>query len=219
MAFGVAVYDSVCGEHTGLLHHVWNYNILANGASTRFLAHSDGTVIQYDVLPTDTVGFAWSPMQHRDFVTTKTLGSTKTAVWDCNVDDLIIKEVFEPTGGLSMPWGQLLAMYGIYKGGIDWDAGETLTWAPLDRTCTRYPVDVINMLVDGEEFDPKWRGNPTGLLGGNNATCGAPANMLDVASGSRVEIWYRIRPEAAPNVSMFLTAGSFTSETNSFEVE
>lgn len=120
-----------------------------------------------------------------------------------------------------MPWAFLHCLHQMYLRSPDWENGESLVWAPRDRNGKVYPVEIINFLVDGEEFNVRWTGEDEqigrqlmfsdpkpGSTQGRNPNTSAP-----------VELWFRIQPEVAPNASMFLIEGSATAELGQIELE
>lgn len=199
-----------------------NYNFRAvDVAVTRRLYHSGlDAIVDYPRLPEETTFFSWDIHPRRDFARQKTLSSHVTTVWPAVVDDIIIKEKFRATGGMAIQWRFFQAVHRLWLTDPDWNAGEYLLWRPFDRTFKLYPVDIINILLDGEELNPsydgddKWAGIMSRIASNSVTTSGK-----DVATVKELEIWLQLRPEAAPNSSMFLVEGSETSEEDVFDPE
>ena len=198
-----------------------NYNFrAADTAVTRYLYHSGkGVVCPYPVLPDETRNFSWDTLPRRDFVTQKTLKSNFVTMWPSVEEDIVIKEVFAGPGGISVPWKFFHCVHDFYLNEPDWLAGEYLIWRPFDRTMKIYAVDIINLLVDGEEFNVNWKGDDkwAGIMSTLCATGGTPAQ--DIFTASNMEIWMKLRPETPPGVSVFLTGGSAVAEDTYFDPE
>lgn len=190
---------------------------------TRLLVHTGlPLTLPYTVLPSSTTNFSWDVLTRRIQASTRTLSSTKFAHYQLGADDVIIKEIWEPTAGASMPWSQLHDLLLVFNACPDWEAGEATVWRPMDRNCKAYSVDVLNIVIDGEDLVVDRLGDDPDLFA--TILCrygdeGAPGSTQarDFAMGARVEVWLRLRPEDSPNASLFLSAGSVTDETSVFE--
>ncbi len=197
----------------------YNHRSADVNASRRVYNSRVGRPIDYPLLPSRTRNFSWDIMPRRAMVTQRTLSSSHTTLWDPIVDDVVIQEIWEAPGGLSFPWRFMLAMYEVYVQQPDWLNGEYMLWCPVDCTRKVYPVDLVNMLVDGEEFDISWRGDDqrAGVVSRNCPGGGTPGK--DVWSGSTMELHWKLRSEVAPSVGVALFGGSSTPETSQFEAE
>lgn len=193
--------------------------------NTRLLVHSNYTAIPYPYLPTTTSHFGWDLMPRRDHVSQKTLTSTLHSVWGAQVDDIVIKEVWEAPGGISLQWPFILALHELYLNPPNWLDGESLIWRPLDRNPYTYPVDIVDMVIDSEEFNLKMSGDdPMRLLTAMKRATrekGAPGSNTGRAffTASKFEIHLVVRPEVAPNANVVLTEGADVDETDQFALE
>lgn len=214
------------GEQAGYAGMRFGYNFRsAQARATRVLSHSVLGAVLYPVIPTETTHFGWQLMPRRDLATQKTLTSTVHSVWPGYVDDIVLKEIFEPDGGLSVPWSFILQLHEMYLSPPDWLSGETLVWRPRDRNELTYPVDIVNLIIDAEEFKLDWKGEDPAILLSvlkqqvdGTGTAGTTQGK-NICTAKKVEIHMRIRPEVAPNASVFLIEGSVTNEVNQFELE
>lgn len=197
----------------------WNLNS-SNVSATRRLFHSGlGKVCDYPILPTKTSNFSWDILLRRDMVTQKTLTSKRTTLWPGYIDDVIIRETWEAPGGLSFPWRFFNLLYEFFHNSPDWLNGQSLLWVPMDRTNKVYPVEMISLTVNGEDFDISRIGRAPDA--GYHSTLfpqdGRPG--MNVHASETLEVQLKLRSEVAPSVSVFLSPGSDTGETAYFEGE
>ena len=204
---------------TGPIHPILNWNVYAADVGrTRRLYHSGlSLAVDYPTLPQRTLNFSWDVLTRRDLAIQKTLTSTQVSLWEEQVDDVIIKEIWE--GELTFPWQFFTKLHRMYLQCPDWDNGEYMVWRPFDRNQKTYPVELINILVDGEEFNLSWMGRPYGA-GPASKICSTGGDAgRDVLSAGTLELWLRLRPEVAPGVAVFLREGSTTAEAGFFDPE
>ena len=198
------------------------------GAVTRGLYHSGLDLsVSFPLLPGKTTNFAFDILARRDMVVDKTLSSKKVSIWDPIVDDIEIVQTWDAPGGLSFPWSFFHDLHRMYTTPIDWASGQYMVWAPTDRTNMIYAVDMIDLQVDGQDFNVTWNGLPDDFhnpMGVQNATTAAAGTCVygggrDIYSASTLEVRLILRPETAPNVSVSFLAGSTTTEATQFESE
>ncbi len=197
----------------------WNISSTGVSASRRLLHTGLAKVCDYPTLPTKTVNFSWDLLLRRDLAVQKTLASKRVTIWPAIIDDVIIREVWEAPGGLSFPWRFFNLLYEFYHASPDWLNGEALLWVPMDRTNKVYPVDLISITVNGEDFELSRKGIPydAGPVSRIHPGSGRPG--MNVFAAETLEIQFKLRPETAPSVSTFFSAGSATDETGNFEAE
>jgi len=200
-----------------LNYDLYNYQTSA----TRLMYHSGlSLAIPYPILPTVTRNFSWEVLTRRDMIREKTLSSAKTTKWDAVFDDVVITETWEAPGGLSFPWRFFHDLHRVYLTDPDWLNGEYLLWRPMDRSERAYPIEIISITVDGEDFHVDWKGTPLNTyspLGQTDVSCTVAGR--DLLASKNLEIKFVIRPETAPNVAVFATPGSLTCESALFETE
>lgn len=191
-----------------------NYNFRALDVSmTRRLHHTGlNKTCDYIRIPDETTYFSWDVLRRRDFVTEKTLSSNVVTMWDAVQEDVIIKEKFANNSGIALTWPFFHCVWELYLNSADWLNGESLVWTPFDRTFKSYPVDIINLTLDGEELNPKWSGDDkwAGIMSTYCSTGGTPAT--NIPTPSQMEIWLKLRPETSPGTAMFMVGGSDTAE-------
>jgi hypothetical protein len=198
-----------------------NYNHRSRDVNgTRRLSHSGlGIALNYPLLPTNTTNFQWDILPRRDMTLQKTLGSTHVTLWPGIIDDIVIKEKWDAPGGLSFPWKFLVQLHRMYMQAPDWLNGESLLWCPVDRTRKVYPVDMINLLVDGEEFDVTWRGDDYAAGPGAYLCPESGSPGKDVNSASVLEVHLKLRVEGIPAIGVSLSEGASVDEHTQFESE
>lgn len=189
------------GAHLGSYWSVYS----PSNIWTRLLYHTgldpQHQACLYPYTPEETVFFSFDVLGHRDVAYAKTLTGHVTSKWPRILDDTIIKEVFRPVGGLAVSWAFFHCIERMYLQDPDWDNGEFLIWRPFDRTWKTYSVEIVNLLLNGEEWGPEhegWTGNQ------------------DHQAINEMQIHLKIRPEEAPQASLFMTGGSETPEFSLF---
>lgn len=189
------------GAHLGSYYSVYSPSNIA----TRLLFHSalapEHQLCVYPYVPDETTFFTFDVVGRRDVAFTKTLTGHAVSKWQRVLEDTIIKEIFRPVGGLAISWAFFHQLERIYLRDPDWDAGEFLIWRPFDRTWKCYSVDIVNLLMNGDEWGPEhagWTGNQ------------------DHQAINEVQLWLKIRPEEAPQASLHMVGGSETPEFSLF---
>lgn len=152
----------------------------------RYLYHSGlDEVIYYPQVPTKTLSFGLDLLSRPDWVEAKTLTSNLRQQWGRVAEDVLVKEVF--SGDLSQ---QQSFFYSVYRHWVTiLGVNEYGLWRPMDRTDLVYRVRVIEMLLDGQEF------NPTGV----------GISQPDKWMTSTMEIWLALMPSLSPSVAIFGT--------------
>lgn len=195
--YGSAMY----GKHVGSYYSIYSPSVVV----TRRLVHtglpSGEQVLDYDCLPQETIQFTRDVVVRSKVAFQETLGSAVHSKWQNVKDDAIIKEIFRPEGGLAYSWAMFHALLRMYLQDPDWDAGESLIWRPMDRTWKAYSVDFVNLLVNGEEWSPEYKGY---------------SDNYDEYGINELQVWFKIRHEAEPQANLFLVGGSDTPETSLF---
>jgi len=189
--------------------------------ATRRLYHSGLQLdCSYPAIPTRTKNFHYDILIQRQHAVQRTLTSTRVSLWPGYADDVIIHEIWDAPGGLSFHWRFFDCLYRMYHNEPDWQNGESLVWIPFDRTQKIYPVDIISLQVDGEDFDVDWAGFPTEasprFWQAGASTCDPNNTQTNIMATKRLEIRLKLRPETPPGASVFLTEGSETDETGNF---
>jgi len=157
----------------------------------RLVYHSGlDKLVVYPQVPTRTLNFSFDLLPRVDYVESKTLTANLTQRWSPVYHDVIVKEYFE--GDLSQRWSFMHDLYEMYT--TIQDAGGYMLWRPLDLTDKIYRVTIVNMLLDGEEFNPTYVG----------------INQPDKWMTSALEVWYKITPAFAPSCSIFASGGLST---------
>jgi hypothetical protein len=189
------------GSHVGSYYSIYAPAVVV----TRLLVHTGlpahQQVIIYDHLPEETVNFTRDVVVRRKVAFQDTLSSSVHSKWQQVKDDAIIKEIWRPDGGLAYSWAFLHAILRAYLKDPDWDAGESLIWRPLDRTWKAYAVDIVNVLLNGEEWGPEYRGY---------------SDEQDEYGIQELQVWYKIRHEAQPQANLFMVGGSESPENEFF---
>ena len=198
-----------------------NYNHRSTDVNgTRRLVHSGlGLAVDYPLLPSITRNFMWDLLPRRSMTQQPTLSSHHVTLWDGIVDDIVIQEVWEAAGGLAFPWRFLVALHRMYMQSANWEGGESLLWCPIDRTRKVFPVDIINLLVDGEQFNVSWRGDDVGAGPGAYICPEAATAGKDIYSASTLELHLKLRIEGTPSIGVSLIEGASTDEHSYFEHE
>ncbi len=201
--------------------HLWlepNYNVYEFQHQTRTVYHSGlDSLIEYRQVPRETTNLGWSAMVHRDIAEQKTLAGNRATLWPSVAEDIVFTERFTPADVGATFWSFLLALYDVYQRGVDWVGGERLTWAPKDRTPIIFPVDLIDLQVDGENFTMTWDGRDPASVSIIASCPGRPG--YDIATVKEVVVRWKLRVEAAPSASLSIFGGSSTNETGQFDPE
>lgn len=189
------------GGQPGSYYSIYSPSVVV----TRMLVHTGmpehDQVMVYDYLPNETEHFTRDVVVRRKVAFQDTLSSSLTSKWQQVKDDAIIKEIFRPDGGLSYSWKMLHQAIRMYNRDPDWDAGEYLIWRPLDRTWKSYAVDFVNLLVNGEEWGPEYKGY---------------SDSQDEHGVNELQMWFKIRPEEQPQANLFMVGGSDSPENELF---
>ena len=189
------------GAHVGSYYSIYSPSVVV----TRRLVHtglpSHQQLCDYECLPQETIQFTRDVVVRTKVAFQETLSSAVHSKWQNVKEDAIIKEIFRPEGGLAYSWAFFHCLLRMYLNDPDWDAGESLIWRPMDRTWKAYSVDFVNLLVNGEEWSPEYRGY---------------TDNYDEFGVNELQLWFKIRHEAEPQASLFMVGGSDTPETSLF---
>lgn len=189
------------GPHAGSYYSIYS----PSNIRTRLLIHTglpiDQQLCIYPFVPEETIFFTWDVLTKRDVAFQKTLASNLHSKWAQVKDDTVIKEQFKAPGGLAFSWEFFHCIERMYQQDPDYEAGESLIWRPLDRTHKAFTVDMVNLLVNGEEWGPEFKGY---------------TEDRDFFGINQMEIHYKIRHEDAPQVNLFMVGGSDTPENTLF---
>ena len=205
------------------------YNPLSGRVNgTRLLFHSgldtaDKRIANYPFLPDETVNFTWDVLANRDVVFSKTLKSNVFAKYDQVKDDAIIKEIFRPDGGLAVTWEFFHRIERMFQQDPDVENGEFILWRPYDRNHKTYIVDIVSLLLNGEEWGPEFRGRTSTFVSDQiKAADGTPTFQVQQNQErwaiNEFQIWLRIRSEELPQANLFAVGGSDTGEPELFNV-
>lgn len=153
----------------------------------RLLYHSGlNQTILYPFRPTKTLNFSFDILPRVDFAQTKTLQSNLTQQWSAVDNDVIIKEVYE--GDLTHVWSFLHAMYTFWRTTLD--TTGFMMWRPLDLTDKSYRVQILNITLGGDEFNPE----PVGV------------QMPDKWLKTELQIHLKLLPTFPPSAAVFAMA-------------
>ena len=104
------------------------------------------------------------------WASTKTLGGAANVLWSGKLRDVVVKEKWEPIGGLSMPITMARMLILLYTNPIDPDAGY-VEWWPNYATTLGFKVIVVDLEIgdEGISFDDvinskDGNGNPDGWV-------------------------------------------------------
>lgn len=122
--------------------------------SLRRLVHPDTAnfpPVVYYLNPTRTYNFDSNVLRHPIAALVRTLSSSKLVRFEEVTEDVVITEVWEPGGGLSMP---VFLFRQLYEYALNPPAfaavGQTfITWEPRDETESTWNVEVIGIQVGG----------------------------------------------------------------------
>jgi len=211
------------GPHMHGQNNAAYYNPLAaNVNGTRLLYHSalekpSHRICVYPFLPDETTDFTWDVRAPRDLAISKTLKSKVFAKYDRIMADTIIKEIFRPDGGVAATWELIHKIERMWLNDPDWDNGEYLIWRPYDRNHKAYAVDILNITVNGEEWNPEFRGNTFHYVDNVDYELQFQQNQERWAV-NEVQVWLKIRAEEAPQAGLFAVGGSDSSEASLFNI-
>lgn len=118
----------------------------------RRLVHPDTAnfpALIYYQNPTRTYNFDSDVLRHPLTALTRTLSSSKLVRFEEVTEDVVITEVWEPGGGLSMPLFLARQLYEYVLNPPAFAAiGQTyITWEPRDETDSTWNVELIEMQV------------------------------------------------------------------------
>jgi len=205
------------------------YNPLSNSVNgTRLLYHNALDTLEqrraiYPWLPDETTDFTWDVRATRDLAISKTLKSNVFAKYDRVIEDALVKEIFRPDGGLSATWEFIHKIERMWLNDPDWDNGEFIIWRPYDRNHKAYAVDILKITVNGEEWNPEYRGySARHIIDVVRQTDGTPTITMQDSQErwavNELQIWLRIRAEELPQANLFAVGGSDTGEAGLFNI-
>lgn len=139
----------------------------------RRMVHPDSTnfpEIVYYLNPTRTVNFSTDFLPTPITEVVRTLTSSRLVRFEELAEDVIVQEIWEPSGGFSMPlfMFQQLKEYAINPPAFSSTAQTFINWEPRDRTSDVWKVQVLDAAIpsvrmyqsDGGPNDP----NVTGTI-------------------------------------------------------
>jgi len=162
----------------------------------RRLVHPDGDVfppLTYYTNPIRTFNFATDTLRHPIVNVSRTLSSTKVIRFEEVVEDVVVTEVWEPIGGLSMPFFMLAYLYEYLNNppALDIANPQYIIWEPRDETTDTYKVELIGVQVGGGspgKFNMRQyraRGGPNGVSG--LGTIDTPTDTMDVVPSTLLD--------------------------------
>jgi len=142
--------------------------------SLRRLVHPDGAnfpPIVYYSNPIRTFNFGTDVLRHPITNVQRTLSSSKTVRFEEVLEDVIVSEVWEPIGGLSMPFFMFAFLYEYLNNppALDPITPDYIIWEPRDETETRFNVEILGLQLGsgtpGKYSVRRWRasGGPFGI--------------------------------------------------------
>lgn len=178
--------SSNVGRYSGKLNGAPNYRLRYQswGAVPRFLYHSglDDRIL-YPQIPTRTLGFDLDMLPPVDKAEVKTLDSNLTQQWQAVYADVVVKEIFE--GQLTQQKSFFQRMYRFWRTTLG--VNQFMMWRPLDLTDKIYRVRIVQMLLDGENFDANYAG----------------VQMPDKWLTKPIEIHFKLIAVVPPSVTIF----------------
>ena len=172
---------------------------------TRLLFHSGLPLISqrqldYPDLPDLTHNFTDEWIFNRSVQISKTQESSVATVHKGFPDDAIVKEIWNPGGGLSHTWTFFHRLFLMFHETPDREANEFILWRPLDRTFKAYEVEIVGLNIGGspEEYESQFAGRIRT----------SPENFMTAA----VELSLKLVREVPPQMTVQMIGGSITPE-------
>jgi len=159
----------------------------------RRLVHPDTTSfspVLYDRNPQRTVNFDNDVLLKPAVTVVKTATSTRVVRFDELEEDVIVTEIWEAAGGLSVPgyfFRQLYEM-AVNQPAFVPSAPVYIQWEPRDRTDDVYNVEIVGFGLGGQAYDfrpwvseggPNDPNNPGTILTPTDVLDVTPAEILD----------------------------------------
>lgn len=197
----------------------------ANGS--RLLYHSgllsqNHRIAVYPKIPDETTNFTHDIHGDRKVAYASTLSSMMISKYQQVLEETVIREIFRNEGGLSISWDFIHKIERMWLNDPDWDAGEFLLWRPFDRNMKAYAVVLSKLLVNGEQWEPEYRGSTrrvisTGKSPDHTETIIA-SNVQERIAINTFEIHFSILAELPPGGSVFAVGGSSVAEPALFNI-
>ena len=105
--------------------------------------------------PTATLNFDKIPLTKPTINVVKTIGSTRVVRFDEAEEDVVVTEIWSPTGGASMP----TSLFRLFKEYLDnappFTPAQTdfIVWEPREKTDRTYQVELLGIEVGGQDFN------------------------------------------------------------------
>ncbi len=148
--------------------------------------------------PTRTFNLDNKVLPHPTTSVVKTIGGTRVVRFEEGDEDVVVTEIWQPTGGASLPtfFLRLLYEYVINAALIPGGGPDFIRWEPRDRTDRIYDVELLSLSVGGgageRRFDVADIRADRGVIGDfDNALAGlntAPTGLIDVEVQLRMRI-------------------------------
>lgn len=103
--------------------------------------------------PTRTINLDNEALLNPSAQAIKTLGSTRVVRFDEALEDVVVQEVWSPTGGASMPTFLFRLLYEYWLNAPAYTIAGTdfIQWEPRDRTTKVYNVELVGLVVGGRD--------------------------------------------------------------------